>query len=372
LLAVHVVFFLAPPLQYTDVFNYIHYARMGVLDDLNPYNTIPVLAPHNDPAFAISNWHNLVSPYGPLFTLLTYVLEPLGVAGAFWGFKLVLCCASLCVLALVWSSARALGRNPVPAVALVGLNPIVLVWAIGADHNDILMVLPLMIGVRLLIHARLRERVRWRLGPISVSPEHLAAWMFVLAAGVKFAAVVAIPVGLAASPRRRSFALGTVLATGIVAITSAIAFGTHVPGVVTQLKLVTDVGPANLFGWAIGQGGDSATVRTVLMLATAAAVLAAALLATRPRRDWLAAAGASLMAVWLTASWFGPWYIVWVLPFAALAARRRLAVCVLVTGVYILVAFGPEVTPLLHALHFNPFGSALGRHNQSVVSHLLQ
>jgi hypothetical protein len=373
IVAAHAVLLLAPPLQYTDVFNYIHYARMGVVNGLNPYQTIPVLAPHNDPAFAISNWHNLVSPYGPLFTLLTYVLEPLGVGGAFWGFKLLLCAASLAVLALVWSSARALGRNPVTAVALVGLNPIVLVWAIGGDHNDILMALPIAVGVRLLIFARARTReLPWRAGPIRVSPEHLAAWMFVLAAGVKFAAVVLIPIGFAASVRQRSFAIGTALAIVAVGVTSAVAFGAHVPGVATQLKLVTDVGPANLFGWALGQGGDSGAVRTALLLATGVVVLGAAALATRPGRDWLALAGASLMAVWLTASWFGPWYIVWVLPFAALAASPHLKWWVLATGVYILFAFGPEVTPLLHTLHFNPFGSPLGHHNQSVVNHLLQ
>jgi hypothetical protein len=373
LLAVHAAFLLAPPLQYTDVFNYIHYARMGVVNHLNPYSTVPMLAPHNDPAFAISNWHFLASPYGPLFTLVTYVIEPLGVAGAFWSFKLILCACSLAVLALVWSSARALGRDPIPAVVLVGLNPIVLVWGLGADHNDMLMVLPLAIGVRLLIGARSASReVHRHTGRFRLEPEHLAAWAFLVAAGIKFSAVVLIPVAFAAAPRRRAFAFGLVLAAIAVAGASVLAFGAHVPGVASQLKLVTDVGPANLFGWLVGQGGASSAVRTALMVATAVAVLGAAVLAARPGKDWLALAGASLMAVWLTSSWFGPWYIVWVLPFAALAVRSRLAVWVLATGVYILVAFGPEVTPLLHSLGFNPFGSPFGMHNQGVIRHLLQ
>ena len=38
---------------------------------LNPYTTIPALEPHSDPTFVLSNWHGLLSPYGPLFTLFT-------------------------------------------------------------------------------------------------------------------------------------------------------------------------------------------------------------------------------------------------------------------------------------------------------------
>jgi hypothetical protein len=71
IVGVHAILFLSPPLALTDVFNYINYGRMGVLHHLNPYTTVPVLEPHSDPSFYLSNWHQLLSPYGPLFTLLT-------------------------------------------------------------------------------------------------------------------------------------------------------------------------------------------------------------------------------------------------------------------------------------------------------------
>jgi hypothetical protein len=45
---------------------------------------------------------------------------------------------------------------------------------------------------------------------------------------------------------------------------------------------------------------------------------------------------------------------------------------VLAFGVYILLAFGPEITPLLHLLHVNPFNSPLGREHSRLVSHLVQ
>ena len=56
------------------MFNYINYGRMGMQHHLNPYTTIPVLEPHGDPSYALSNWHQLLSPYGPAFTLLTYAV----------------------------------------------------------------------------------------------------------------------------------------------------------------------------------------------------------------------------------------------------------------------------------------------------------
>ncbi len=78
--AVHLILFLSPPLALTDIFNYVNYARMEVVHHLNPYTTIPIYEPHNDPAFDLSNWHHLLSPYGPLFTLITFAVVPLGVA----------------------------------------------------------------------------------------------------------------------------------------------------------------------------------------------------------------------------------------------------------------------------------------------------
>src|SRR5205085_10930888 len=158
--AVHVVFLLSPPLALTDIFNYINYGRMEVLHNLNPYTTIPVSGPHTDPSYSLSNWHQLLSPYGPLFTLLTFAVVPLGVAASFWTLKAILVLASLVMLTLVWRCARMLGRDPLRAVAFVGLNPIVLVWGLGGDHNDFLMLLSIMLGFYLLLRARAREQAQ--------------------------------------------------------------------------------------------------------------------------------------------------------------------------------------------------------------------
>jgi hypothetical protein len=113
-------------------------------------------------------------------------------------------------------------------------------------------------------------------------------------------------------------------------------------------------------------------LRAILTVLAGGFVLSAAVRSSRPGKDWIALAGASLFVVWVATSWFAPWYVVWILPFAALAERKRLMLCVLAFGVYILVAFGPEVTPLLQSLHFNPFGSRLGQEHYRLTEHLVQ
>lgn len=146
-------FLLSPPLTLTDVFNYIDYARMDVVHNLNPYATIPALEPHRDPAYALSNWHELLSPYGPLFTIFTFVAVPFGIAVSFWLVKGALALFSLGCLTLVWKCAQLLGRNPVKAILYAGLNPIVLLWGLGGDHNDLVMMFFILLALYLLLRA---------------------------------------------------------------------------------------------------------------------------------------------------------------------------------------------------------------------------
>ncbi len=79
---------------------------------------------------------------------------PLGVAASFWAIKAVLVAASLGTILLVWRCAELLELDPVKAIVLVGLNPIVLVWGLGGDHNDFLMVFAIVLGFYLLLRAR--------------------------------------------------------------------------------------------------------------------------------------------------------------------------------------------------------------------------
>ena len=71
-----------------------------------------------------------------------------------WTLKALTAVAAAGCLALVWSCARQLGRDPLPAVLLVGLNPIWLVEGVGGAHNDVFMTLAVLAAVRLALAAR--------------------------------------------------------------------------------------------------------------------------------------------------------------------------------------------------------------------------
>ena len=86
--ALHVILLLSPPLQLTDVFNYLGYARLGALHHLNPYTHV-IKQEMFDPVYRFTSWHNLRSPYGPLFTAITYPLAFVSLPVAYWMLKIV-------------------------------------------------------------------------------------------------------------------------------------------------------------------------------------------------------------------------------------------------------------------------------------------
>jgi len=397
ILAVHAVFILAPPLALTDLFNYINYGRMEIVHNLNPYTSIPIIEPHGDPAYALSNWHKLFSPYGPLFTMLTFVVVPLGVAGSFWALKVLLIATSLATLALVWRCARLLDRDPVKAVALVGLNPIVLVWGLGGEHNDFLMVFFLMLGFYLLLLARSRRRRRViPAGELRI--EHLllplsppligAGAAFIVAVGIKASAAALIPVVAAGLARERrglvQVAIGMALAGVVVAGLSLLFFGLHIPDLSTQSRLVTSESIPNLIGLALGAGGETETLHHLLTAALALAILACCWWAWRGARPGrspaavedapdrtIAASGWASVALLVMLSWVLPWYVLWVLPMAALSNSRRLRQCALVLGVYLIIAWAPASGLVWSAIGFHPEKTSLGRLHQRNVDELL-
>ncbi|MGA2454663.1 MAG: hypothetical protein ABSG93_14195 [Solirubrobacteraceae bacterium] len=382
ILAVHVIFVLAPPLTLTDVFNYINYGRMEVVHNLNPYTTIPVLEPHDDPSYSLSNWHELLSPYGPLFTLLTFAVVPLGVAASFWVLKSVLVLTSLATIFLVWRCAQLLGRDPVAAVAFVGLNPIVLVWGLGGDHNDFLMVFFIVLGFYLLLLAREQREAgrppgvgwRGRLLPLSL-PDFAAGAAFVAAVGLKASAGVLLPivfVGLLRAPRvLLRVVVGMVAAGAVIGVASLLAFGLHIPDLSTQSQVVSNESVPNLIGLAIGVGGETEGLRTIVTGVLAIIVLLCCRLAWR-RRDSITASGWAMVALVFTLGWVLPWYVLWALPLAALSRSRRLRAAALVAGAYLIVTWAPASGRLWNEIGFHPESTPLGRLHQRYVKELLR
>jgi len=66
-----------------------------------------------------------------------------------------------------------------------------------------------------------------------------------------------------------------------------------------------------------------------------------------------------------------PWYVLWVLPLAALSSSRRLRAAALALGAYLIIAWSPASLLLWNAIGFHPEKTPLGRLHQRYVKELL-
>jgi hypothetical protein len=156
----------------------------------------------------------------------------------------------------------------------------------------------------------------------------------------------------------------------VLGISSVIAFGPHFPDLATQGRLVTMTSLPNLFGLAIGQGGETTAMRVLLSGVLVIAVAACSVLAYR-RRESITAAGWASVALLVTLSWVLPWYVLWILPLAALSSSRHLRAAALLVGVYLIIAWAPLTGNVFNAIGFHPEKTSLGRLHQRYVKELL-
>ena len=315
LVAMHLVFLLAPPLLSQDVFSYIAYARLGVEHDLNPYEHAPDDAP-GDAVYPYAGSKTATSAYGPLFTLATYPLAGIGVPTAFWILKVVAALASLALVAVVWRTAERLGRDPRAPALFLGLNPLTLVHVVGGAHNEAYVVLFTMVGV-----------LAWVAGRSAAAG---AAGTF--AAGIKASAGLVVPFLVAAGPARRVLvgAAGGALA---IVVAAYAGFGADA---LDALGLLSDnqerssrwsfpYKTAQLMGAVLP--GDRLDYRDAVRAAYAIAFAATAiwlLVKTWRGADPIRMAGWATLALLVASAWLVPWYALWLLPLAALAGDRRL------------------------------------------------
>jgi alpha-1,6-mannosyltransferase len=205
--------------------------------------------------------------------------------------------------------ARLRGADPLAAAAFVALNPVVLVDVVGGAHNDAPMMLLAMAGVLAALAGR----------------ELAAGAGLALAATVKISGGLAAPFALIASRSRGSFLAGTALALAAVLAATIPLYGhaaldsfallgdnqnlttrLSLPRIVSNLPLIS-LGAARAAG-----------------LAVYGVALASLLAWTWRGGDWIRAAGWASFGLLLATSWILPWYLLWVLPLAAVARDRAL------------------------------------------------
>jgi hypothetical protein len=314
-LAAHLILLLGPPLISQDVFGYIGFARLGALHGLDPYTHVAAQA-SSDEVFAFLGWPYQHSPYGPLFTLLSYAFVPLGLAGGLWAFKALAVLCSLGAVALIARAAGRLGQSRRWAVAFVGLNPVLLVLAVGGAHNDTLILLALAAALALTAGAEPRFRT--------------GAAALVAGLGVKVTAGLTLPFLMLGAPNMRErlrSVQGTLLGLLVLGAIALIGFGSHALGFLSavgeQQQLIAvhslPAETARLFGLS----GTPQWWRNGFA-ALFVASLAFALWRTARGADWRAAAGFTTLALLLSTAWLLPWYAIWLLPLAAVSGDRRL------------------------------------------------
>lgn len=329
IVTLHALVLVAPPLLSTDVFSYQLYGRIALLHGSNPYLTLPD-AFSQDPVYPYigTSWTHTPSVYGPLFTALSYFLAPLSITASTFSYKAVAAIASLVTVALVWKAARLRGLNPVKAAALVGLNPLVVVYGVGGGHNDLMMSCALIAGVYMLLQRR--ERAGGGLAAVAV--------------GIKMSAVILLPFALAAEGRGRGRKgrLDALVGAGIAAAAlggvALVVFGTApLRSLSTLTRLQSIDNSESIPGFVASRVGLSASGRVVDTLLTGIFLVTTCWLLRRVWRgemDWVDGTGWAIGVLLLTARFVAPWYVVWLLPFAALSSDRRLEETALwITGV---------------------------------------
>jgi alpha-1,6-mannosyltransferase len=322
----HAMVLLAPPLLSTDIFSYVAYGRLGALHGANPYLHGPS-AIALDPVypFLAARWMHTPTAYGPLFTALSYLLAPLNVAWNVLAYKAIAAISSLVIVVVVWHASRLRGLNPVKAVALVGLNPVIVVYGVGGGHNDLLTLAIMLTGVYVLLRPK----------------ERTSGALIAAATAVKLTAGLLLPFAVAhtASRRdgarsRRALLTGVGVAVGLVGIFSLAVFGTGPLHLLDTLQDVQKQGGSNsipgLLLMLLGLGGVSGTVGLVL---NAGFVITLAWLVRRVwmgRLDWITGAGWATLALLIAAGFLLPWYVGWLVPLAALSTDRRLLTAAIV------------------------------------------
>ncbi len=265
------------------------------------------------------------APTGRCSRSLTYPLAWLPVGVAVAALKAV---AALSVLGLAAVAARLAawrGVDPLRAAAFVALNPLVLVHVVGGAHNDGLTMLLAMLAVAALLSAR-----------------HASAGaLLVAAAATKAVALFVAPFAAIASARplpmgRKPLYMGgnrpigqllvgaTLTAAGIGALAwlafgwdwlSAFGLAGENQGRTSYMSIPITV--ARLTGL------DPDAVRIVALVLFLTLVLELMLWTWRGF-DWVRAVGWTAAGLLLATSWLLPWYLIWLLPLAAISRDKPL------------------------------------------------
>ena len=316
-----------PPAFSEDVFRYVYEGRaVWYYGWAFPFAHAPATAPvlNVDPALLDEAWlrinHPELSTIYPPFAQATFVAaagvgELIG-GGHLWTLKAVLVAADLAVWWLVIATLRHQGR-PIALSLMWGLSPLVILEVAREGHADSLSALGLALGIYGFASARPRiGYVGWALATLA-----------------KLNGLIAMPA--AVRTIRRGVWIGAALTT-LVAVPYLFAGGTSSAGLSAYASrwragdgaftVLLEISGGLLGGdWArIDALGITLTRHQLARILVAGTFAIWSVIVLVPRADTTsvpARAGWLLLGVLLLSPTLHPWYVLWILPFAAAAAH---------------------------------------------------
>ena len=147
-----VPFLLTPPLFSRDVYSYLAVGKMMALG-FNPYDSGPLDVLGDADVFAHqvdAKWQQTATPYGPAFLLIARGIVTVSGSHIILAVLLQRLVELIGVALIVWALPRLARRSridPISALWLGALNPLVLFHLVAGGHNEALMIGMMMAGL---------------------------------------------------------------------------------------------------------------------------------------------------------------------------------------------------------------------------------
>lgn len=345
-----VPFLVTPPIFSRDVYSYLAVGAMMVHGD-NPYHSGPydTLGDGNALAHQVdARWQHTSSPYGPAFLLIAKAMVLVSGNHVIIGVLLQRFVELIGIALIVWALprlARRCGIDPVSALWLGALNPLLLFHLVAGGHNEALMIGLMLAGLEIGLSAPRRGR-RPAMAGSDLLRVVTGTALITVAVGIKVTAAMALAfLALALAQRaggrwsdlvRAGALLGSVTVVTFAVLTFAAGAGLgwvralSAPGSVQSfLSLSTTLGVgAGQIGLLLGLGDHTkATVEVMQPLGTAVGGALAVFVMWRCWRRLLQpiqGLGIALGAFVLLSPVIQPWYLLWAaVPLAASTGRSR-------------------------------------------------
>ncbi len=141
-----------PPLFSRDVYSYLAIGSMMVTASTRTTPALTTSLGDSDPyAHQVDvRWQHTASPYGPVYLLIAQAVVAVAGDNSLSGVLLQRVVELIGVAMIVWALprlARICGFDPVAALWLGALNPLVLFHLIGGGHNEALMLGAMLAGM---------------------------------------------------------------------------------------------------------------------------------------------------------------------------------------------------------------------------------